>query len=64
MLPLGTDFDELDSVVQREDSSGITVWFSCTDGSFATLFVPFDEVRARSIQVSESTRAPQGVRLQ
>jgi hypothetical protein len=63
MLASGIHCREYDSVVEREDGSGLTIWVWLTDGGLATLFISFAELEQRAHQVFESQHAPVGVRL-
>ena len=64
MLAPGVHCREYDSLVEREDGSGLVIWVWLNDGGLATLFISFAELEQRAHQVFESQHAPQGMVLQ
>jgi hypothetical protein len=64
MISVGIHYSKYDSVVEREDGSGLTIWVWLNDGGLATLFISFAELEQRAHQVFESQHAPQGMVLQ
>jgi hypothetical protein len=64
VIPPGIEIVALHSALVSDDGENISLYLDLSDGSTASVYVSFADLRQRAHIIEEATQAPAGVALQ
>ena len=64
MIPPGVEIVDVHSAIVSDDGENVSLYLDLSDGSTASAYVSFADLRQHAHIIEEATNAPAGVALQ